>query len=75
MKKIAHLSPRGVAEMVIYYDEKADRNPYRVYLEWNEITDRGLMPRRRQIVRYADLLSAVYEMHEYAKQHNEDRRG
>ncbi len=75
MKKIAHLSPRGVAEMVIYYDEKADHNPYRVYLEWNEITYRGLMPRRSQIVRYADLLSAVCEMYEYAKQHNEDRRG
>ena len=74
MFKIAEIKPKGVAKMVVYYDRHADRNPYRVYLEWKEQTPHGLANRRKMINRYADLFSEAAEMNQYAFQHNEERR-
>lgn len=74
MTKIAEIQPKGVAKMAIYYDEKASVNPYRVFLHFNELTPYGLMKKRHQLNRYADLASAAYEMTQYAIQNNEERR-
>lgn len=74
MKKIAYISPKGIPSLVVYYDEKAQRNPYRVYQEWNELTQYGIRERRKQIDRYADLNSCGAIIAEYAARHNEEGR-
>lgn len=74
MRKIGEIHPKGVAVMTVYYDSKAGYNPYKVYLEWNELTDHGLMPRQRLVKKYADLSSCAFEMFEYSQQHNEEGR-
>ena len=76
MTKIGSISPVNSPDMVIYYDDKAQRNPYRLYLEWRELGPEGygITKRRRQLERYADLLSCMEMIHNYVKAHNEDGR-
>ena len=76
MTKIGSISPYRYADMVIYYDDKASVNPYRVYLEWRQLGPEGygITKRRRQLERYADLLSCVEMLWSYVQTHNEDGR-
>ena len=74
MKKIGFISPKGKPTMAIYYDEKVNANPYRVYLEWYDATDCGLKFRRKQDCRYADLYSCGIHMAAYTAAHNEEGR-
>ena len=75
MIKVAEIKPYGVANMTVYYDKTVKTNPYRVYLEWNEITDRGLVDHKKQVSRFADLGSAVGMMATYVLRNNEEGRG
>lgn len=74
MLKIGELSPAGVADLKIYYDSKAETNPYKVVMEWMELGPHGLRKRTRTVVKYADLLSGVMVLTHYAEAHNEERR-
>ena len=74
MKKIGELQPKSADTVTIYYDDKADTNPYRVCREWNDIAPYGIVHRRKQIARYADLYSCVFVMLGHAKEHNEEGR-
>lgn len=74
MTKIAEIRPSGVPKMVVYYDDKAKNNPYRIYAEGYELTNYGLRKRRKQVNRYADLFSCALAMTQYAKEHNEEKR-
>ena len=74
MKKIAEIKPSRAKNMTVYYDKAAKVNPYRIYLEWMEPTPHGLMPRKQQYDRFADLASAAYEIWQYGLKYNEDRR-
>jgi len=69
MTKIAHVQPARHPAMVVYFDEKAAQNPYRVRLE-----EGGRYGTKRQIDRYADLASAMYRLAEYSLANNETRR-
>lgn len=55
MKKIAEISPKSAATMTVYYDNTTTTNPYRVYREWNDLTQHGIVHRRKQVARYGDL--------------------
>lgn len=70
MTKIGSIHAAGHPVMVIYYDDKADRNPYRVCLEWYEAGRK----KRKQIERYADLNSCGEVMLNYTRIHNEEKR-
>lgn len=75
MKKIGEIAPAKGPKMVIYYDDKVKVNPYRVYLVWEEMTEHGWpAQRRKQIDRYADLLSCGILMMEHIRKHNEEGR-
>ena len=74
MTKVGSISPYRYADMTIYYDDKAPVNPYRVYLEWRQLGQYGVTKRKRQVNRYADLLSCMEMMREYVQGHNEDGR-
>ena len=74
MLKIGELSPSGVAALKIYYDSKAETNPYKVVMEWMELGPYGLRKKTRTVVKYADLLSCVMVLTHYAEAHNEERR-
>jgi len=76
MTKIAHVQPKGMDTMHVYYDEKAKTNPYRVYLEgYHHTYDyEGIAKHKRQVVRYADLASAMNALYQYALNHNEEGR-
>lgn len=52
--------------MVIYYDDKATVNPFRICLEWYEDGRRH----RKQVNRYADLFSCGIEMEKYTQMFN-----
>ena len=75
MQKIASISPKGVPSMTVYYDKKAKTNPYRVYKEWNEVTEYGIRHRKKLVIRYADLLSCAHLMLGYISMYNEEGRG
>ena len=74
MKKIAEINPKGVSAMTVYYDSKAETNPYRVYYEWYAPSPEGLRKRTKQIARYSDLYSCARLMADYVGQNNEERR-
>lgn len=74
MFKIAEISPWCAKRMTVYYDKTAKANPYRVYLEWQEATYKGLVAHKHQLYRFSDLASAAYEMWQYGLKYNEDRR-
>ena len=74
MTKIGRISPYRYADMTIYYDDKAQRNPYRVYLEWRELGQYGVTKRKRQVERYADLHSCMELLYQYVQGHNEEGR-
>lgn len=44
-------------KMVIYFDDKDNVNPYRIYFEWYEDTECGAKKRKRLITKYADIRS------------------
>jgi len=67
MKKIGELNALA-GTFVIYYDE-ADRNHYRLYKKWY---NKGW--HRQLIVKYADLSSCTYWIHDYINQHDEEGR-
>ena len=75
MQKIACISPKGVPSMTVYYDKKAKMNPYRVYKEWNEVTEYGIRRKKNLVIRYADLWSCANLMQGYIATHNEEGRG
>ena len=74
MTKIGEIHPKGVASMKIYYDEKAVRNPYKVYGVWNEIGNHGIVKRKKKITEYANLSSCVECMFIYTQSHDEEGR-
>ena len=74
MTKIGFVSPKGFPALCIYYDEKAKKNPYRVYHEWKEIGPYGLRSRRKLVAQYADLLSCAYVIIDYCRKNNEEGR-
>ena len=74
MTKVAMIQPKGKPTMVVYYDEKATTNPYRVYLEWKELIAYGLRQRKKQVDRYADLNSCGLLIAQYAAENNEEGR-
>ena len=74
MKKIAEISPKSAATMTVYYDNTTTTNPYRVYREWNDLTQRGIVHRRKQVARYGDLASCAGMMYDWAFTNNEERR-
>lgn len=74
MTKIGMISPKGKPSMVIYYDEKAAVNPYKVYLEWKELGNYGLRGRKKRVAMYGDLLSCGVKMAEYTAKNNEEGR-
>ena len=75
MKKIGEIAPAKGPKMVICYDGKAKVNPYRVYLIWTETTEHGWPAQhRKQIDRYADLLSCGCLMMEHIRKYNGDGR-
>ena len=74
MVKIGEIHPKGISALKIYYDGKADRNPYKVYQEWFEPGPYGLRRRKKLVIRYADLLSCMMVLTHYVEAHNEERR-
>lgn len=74
MTKIAMISPKGAPTMTVYYDQQADTNPYRVYLEWNVLGAHGIQKKRKQVNRYADLASCGQMMSDYGRKNNEEGR-
>lgn len=75
MKKIAEIHPQGLGSMVVYYDNKADQNPYRVYrVRYDYVPEKGLCKRTKQTARYADLASCAYELWQFAYCNNEEGR-
>lgn len=53
---------------VIQDDSKAE-NPYRVYRNWYELTDHGLMKRTKQIACYGDIVSCMYLLYDICAKH------
>ena len=74
MKKIASIQPKGVAAIVVYVVEKTNHNPYKLYLEWNELGSYGITKRRKKITEYQNLSSCAEQMMYYARQHDEEGR-
>jgi predicted ATP-grasp superfamily ATP-dependent carboligase len=74
MTKIGFVSPKGLPTLCIYYDDKAKKNPYRVYQEWKEIGPYGLRSRRKLVEQYADLFSCAYVILNYCRKNNEEKR-
>jgi hypothetical protein len=75
MTKIGYISPNGVHTLCIYYDAKAKKNPYRVYLEWKEVSGPyDLRSRRKMVAQYADLYSCAFVLLGWCKEHNEEGR-
>ena len=74
MRKIAEIHPKNCESIKVYYDEKAVVNPYRVYFNWKKYTPRGLMDRKKQVARYADLASCMRLMYERILAFNEEGR-
>ena len=74
MIKIGEISPKGVATLRIYYDDKAKRNPYKVFAVWNEIGAHGIVKRRKKVTEYANLSSCAECMWRYTVSHDEERR-
>lgn len=70
MKKIGEVNPMNCMTMTVYYDDKVECNPYRVYQEW-------YAPRKRriQIGRYADLGSCMWTITNCILENNEHGRG
>lgn len=66
MRKIGSIHSAGHPIMVIYYDDKATVNPFRICLEWYEDGRRH----RKQVNRYADLFSCGIEMEKYTQMFN-----
>lgn len=75
MRKIGELSIYGFGFLTVYYDSKAERNPYRLYHEYNGPNARYTNHHKIQLVRYADLLSVVCYMEQIVREHNEEKRG
>ena len=75
MYKIAEINPIKLqGKFVIYYDDKTDVNPYRLYREWNELGPYGLRKRKKQIEKYANLFSCSCVIHEFIQRNDEDGR-
>ena len=74
MTKIGHIAPAGVPALCVYYDDKAKRNPYRVYKEWKESGPCGLRSRRKMVAQYADLYSCAFVILGWCKENNEEGR-
>ena len=74
MHKIAMISPKGQATMTVYYDSKAKCNPYRIYLEWGDISEHGIVSHKKLFKKFADLYSCGCELMEYSLKHNEEGR-
>lgn len=68
MKKIGELHTKA-AYFVLYYDESAKYNPYRLYQKWY---DAGW--HKKLIEKYADLYSCTIWINNFVAQHNEERR-
>ena len=57
MYKIAEVNPVKLQGMLTVYYDEGKKNPYRLFREWNEPGPYGVRKRRKQLVRYANLLS------------------
>lgn len=74
MKKIGEIAPANRPKMVIYYDSKAQDNPYKVYLVNTEQTEKGLKQVKLFVSAHADLLSCGQTMLRYMEMYNEKGR-
>ena len=75
MYKIAEVNPKKLnGRFVVYYDDKTNVNPYRIYHEWNELGPAGIRKRKKQIQRYQNLFSCSCVIHGFLQQNDEDSR-
>ena len=75
MYKIGELNPVKIqGKMVIYYDDKADMNPYRLYREWYELGPYGTRKRKKQLARYGNLFSCSCVIHNFIQNNDEEVR-
>lgn len=74
MKKIGSLSFKDTNNIVIYYDDKAEHNPYRIYEIYYRWTEYGYRKSKKMLEKYADLHSCTEWLNRYAWVHNEERR-
>lgn len=75
MYKIGELKPINRTNIVIYYDDKADVNPYRVYEEYYSRNKYGcLTKRKRQVARYGDFHSCLAYIMAVMRWYNEEHR-
>ena len=68
MYKMGELNTRA-GRFVIYYDNAARVNPYRIYKKW---WNGGW--HRELVEKYADLYSCTIYINDFVRDHNEDRR-
>lgn len=70
MRKIGFVIPKGSPKWVIYYDEGAEFNRYRLYIEWRE----GQHCHKRLVEKYANLASCTDHIATYIRNHDEEER-
>lgn len=75
MIKIGFLNFRNSGNLVVYYDEKAKINPYRIYMETYYIDKHEYPTKHRKLIeRYANLASCTAHIHNFTIQHDEEKR-
>ena len=73
MRKIGSLQVNGFTA-TIYYDDKAETNPFRMYAEYYDIGKDGYLVKHKKLAqKYGDLASCTAYLHNYVLQHNVER--
>lgn len=56
VRKIGNLQVKGRPKMVVYYDDQAKVDPYRIYFEWYEdCYEQGMKKRKRLVEKWDDM--------------------
>jgi len=73
MKKIGSISLKGMVA-TIYYDDKTNTNPFRLYAEYYTQSEYGYpMKHRKIIAKYGDLASCTAHIHNFVLKNNIER--